>query len=68
MDLGKPIARHFARRPHESDEAVASPHHPEPADGSPVPEVSSERDADRVGTPVEPEPGAPSRGRRTGTS
>ena len=38
MDLGRPIARHFARRPHEVDEPAADRTSPDPT----VPDVAAQ--------------------------
>jgi len=59
MDLGRPIARHFARRPHESDDAVVST----PADDPARPQRDEQRRDQPVQGAVKPEQDTRSAGR-----
>jgi len=61
MDLGRPIARHFARRPHESDDAAVTTTDPDrPVGLGPTTQGHQEKP---VEVTAEPEPGTPPFGR-----
>lgn len=57
MELGRPVARHIARRPHESVEAAAPPKAPvEHTEAQPAPAASTSRaHADRASASPHPD-------------